>query len=45
MILGGQPPGKVGRSQLEKAFENISDAFFLCNFILLKFFSKKYNHN
>ncbi len=28
MILGGQPPGKVGRSQLEKAFENISDAFF-----------------
>lgn len=29
MILGGQPPGKVGRSQLEKALENISGAFFL----------------
>ena len=45
MILGGQPPGKVGRSQLEKALENISGAFFIHNFILLKFFLKKYNNN
>ena len=29
MILGGQPPGKVGRSQLEKALENISGAFLI----------------